>query len=87
MSNSGVSTGKRRVKHTHTHTRNFILNRLGTILDRVSDDCDIFSLLLKLKDRRFGNSLFDQWSHGIHLFAHLVAVKCEVFNTTSTREI
>ena len=26
-------------------------------------------------------------SHGIDVFAHLVAVKCEVYNTTSTREI
>ena len=52
-----------------------------------------FALLLKTKGeprRRNSSLLFDQSCSGhtaVIFSAHLVAVKCEVFTTTSTREI
>ena len=68
------------------NNNNFIPNRLGIILE--SAPIAIFCLVTKAEGQMFrGIPGFYSTSGAVIFCAHLVAVKCEVFTTTSTREI
>ena len=78
-------------KITLKKTRNFILNRLGIILE--SAPIAIFCLVAETKGQTFRGTPGFYSTSGVVDYtamifcAHLVAVKCEVFTATSTREI
>ena len=82
-------------KNKRKKNKNFILNRLGrgSFSSQRGRRIRYFAFLLKVNDKTFrGISAFYLTSGAVDYTAvifcdHLVAVKCEVFTTTSTREI
>ena len=76
MSNSGVSTGKRRVKHTHTHTQGTLATSFSTDwgpFPNESATIAIFCLVTETKGQTFCGILYSTSGHTALIFSPILS--------------